>query len=378
MRQRRIGILRLAGLLTAAMFVTNPVSAMAVNTVTLPLEIYGEDVISVVFPAISEDGDSPFDFIMDPQGLIYKTAAAKYGGGSVEEGATLLFRNHNGEYDFSRYSDRLTIRNQSNVPVIVTITASISNLGEVDVVGSPDFGESKACSMYLAIVDDEGNEQPVSENGEVSVSIKMRRTPDNAYVYRIDEETGNYRYELSGLVKETDFDSYSFGLKGCCNPNGEWQNIITHPSIRVTWKVEPVLSEDSYSKWEQENTDTRKQEDTDTGERENADTGKPEGTVTGERENADTGNQEEAAAGEWENADTRMPEETVTWEQESTGIGEQEDTVTGEEADIMHNKVEPEITGNTDKADQEEEQKTEINTENRDFSLTDAEDKEME
>ena len=368
MRQRRIGILRLAGLLTAAMFVTNPVSAMAVNTVTLPLEIYGEDVISVVFPAISEDGDSPFDFIMDPQGLIYKTAAAKYGGGSVEEGATLLFRNHNGEYDFSRYSDRLTIRNQSNVPVIVTITASISNFGEVDVVGSPDFGESKACSMYLAIVDDEGNEQPVSENGEVSVSIKMRRTPDNAYVYRIDEETGNYRYELSGLVKETDFDSYSFGLKGCCNPNGEWQNIIAHPSIRVTWKVEPVLSEDS-SKWGQENTDT--------GDRENADTGDEE-AVTGDQENVDTGKPEEAVAGDRENADTRMPEETVTWEQENTDIGEQEDTVTGEEADIMHNKVKPEITGNTDIADQEEEQKTEINTENRDLSLTDAEDKEME
>ena len=112
----------------------------------------------------------------------------------------------------------MTIRNQSNVPVFVTITASISNVGEVDAVGSPDFGESNACSAYLTIVDDEGNEQPVSENGEVSVNIKMRRAPDNAYVYLIDEEAGNYSYDLLGLPEEIDFDSYSFGLKGCCTP----------------------------------------------------------------------------------------------------------------------------------------------------------------
>lgn len=259
MRQIRIRVLRLAGLLVAAMFVTNPVIAVAVNTVTLPLEIYGEDVISVVFPAISEDSDSPFDFIMDPQRLIYKTDAAKYGGGNVEEGATLLFRNHDGEYDFSGCSDRLTIRNQSNVPVIVTITASISNIGEVDVVGSPDFGESNACSVYLAIVDDEGNEQPVSENGEVSVSIKMRQAPDDAYVYRIDEEAGGYSYDFLGLPEEIDFDSYSFGLKGCCNPNGEWQNIDEHPSISVTWKVEPVRSENSYPDEVYEGTDTEEE-----------------------------------------------------------------------------------------------------------------------
>lgn len=229
----------------ATMLITvGTVSAMAIDTVTLPTEVYGEDVISVALPAISEEEGSPFDFMIDPQGLIYETDAARYGGGKVEEGATLLFRNQDGEYDFSKRSDRLTVRNQSNVAVIVTITASIGDLGEIEMLGSPDFEDSEDCSIYLAIVDDEGNERPVSEDGEVSVSIEMRKAPDNAYVYRIDEETGDYSYELTTSPEEVDFDSYSFGLVGYCNPNGNWQDISVHPRVTVTWRVEPVLSEE--------------------------------------------------------------------------------------------------------------------------------------
>lgn len=244
MRLNHKGTVGLVGIITATMLFAHPINAHAIDTVTLPTEIYGEDVISVAMPAINENGDSPFDFIIDPQGLIYDTDAAKYGGGSVEEGATLLFRNHEGDYDFSRYSDRLTVRNQSNVPVIVTITASVDDLGEIEMVGSSDFEDYESCSMYLALVDDEGNERAVSENGEVSVSIEMHKAPDNAYIYRINEETGEYFYELSANSEESDFDIYSFGLTGYCNPNGNWQDISVHPSIRVTWKVEPVMSED--------------------------------------------------------------------------------------------------------------------------------------
>lgn len=247
MKKKRIKILRMAALIAAAIFMAGSDNVLAVDTVTLPLEVYGEDVISVVFPSVNEGDDLPFNFIMDPQGLLYKTGAVKYGGGSVEEGATLLFFNHEGKYNFSGHSDRLTIRNQSNIPVIVTITASISNLGEVEVVGSPDFGESQACSLYLALVDDKGNELPVSESGEISVSTEMRQAPDNAYAYWLDEETGSYTYELCGSPEEIDFDYYSFGLKGCCNPNGKWQNIDAQPSVQVTWKIEPVLSEDTDS-----------------------------------------------------------------------------------------------------------------------------------
>ena len=241
----------LTGICMAAMLIVNPVIVMAGDTVMLPLEVYGKDVVSVALPSVSEDGDSPFDFIIDPQELIFATDAAKYGGGKVEEGATLLFRNHDGEYDFSRRSDRLTVKNQSNVPVVVTITASIDDLGDIDVVGSPDFGDSDACSMYLAVVDDEGNEKPISEEGEISVSTEMHEAPEDAYVYRIDEENGSYSYEFSRSPEEIDFDSYSFGLTGYCNPNGNWQDISIHPIVRITWKVEPLLSEEEIEQQEE-------------------------------------------------------------------------------------------------------------------------------
>ncbi len=246
---------------TAVMLTVNSVNAMAVDTVMLPLEVYGKDVVSVAFPTISDDGESPFDFIIDPQELIYLTDAARYGGGNVEEGATLLFRNHEGEYDFSKCSDTLTVKNQSNIPIIVTITASMDDIGEIDIVGSSDFGDSDACSMYLALIDDEGNERPISEDGEVSVSIEMRSAPDDAYVYRIDEENGSYSYEFSRSPDEIDFDSYSFGLKGYCNPNGNWQDISVHPKVRVTWKIEPVFSEEELKEEEEEQEEEIQEEE---------------------------------------------------------------------------------------------------------------------
>ena len=242
----------LTGICMAVMSIISPVDALAVDTVTLPLEVYGKDVVSVALPAISEGGESPFDFVIDPQGLIFATDAAKYGGGKVEEGATILFRNHDGEYDFSRRSDSLTVKNRSNVPVVVTVTASIEDLGDIEIAGSTDFGDSDVCGMYLAVVDDEGNEKPISEGGEISISTEMRKAPDDAYVYRIDEENGSYSYELSRSPEEIDFDSYSFGLTGYCNPNGNWQDISVHPVVRVTWKVEPVLSEEEEEEPEQQ------------------------------------------------------------------------------------------------------------------------------
>ena len=251
-KQRMKTTALLTGICTAIMLLAGSVDVRAVDTVTLPLEVYGKDVVSVALPAISEDGESPFDFIIDPQGLIYATDAAKYGGGKVEENATILFRNHDGEYDFSRRSDGLTVKNRSNVPVVVTVTASIENLGDIELSGSKDYGDSDACSMYLAVVDDEGNEKPISEDGEISISTEMRKAPEDAYIYRIDEENGSYSYELSRSPEEIDFDSYSFGLTGYCNPNGNWQDVAVHPVVKVTWKVEPVLSDEEEEEPEQQ------------------------------------------------------------------------------------------------------------------------------
>ena len=91
---------------------------------------------------------------------------------------------------------------------------SVNGLGELAVVEDRDFSESDVCGLYLALVDDQGNELPLSADGEVSVSRFM--------------EAG----------------SCSFGLTGACNPDADWQDLSVHPKVTVTWHVEPVMTEE--------------------------------------------------------------------------------------------------------------------------------------
>lgn len=228
-------------------FLAFPVRVSAAGGTVLPVEIFGKDVVSVGVPVISEGETSPFDFILDPQELLYETDAMRYGGGTVEEGTTLLFRNTAGGYDFSRYSDKLTVTNQSTVPVKVTISASVSNLEDVSISGSDDFSGNESQSIYLALVDDEGNVQPISANGDTTFSWVMQAAPENAYVYTINEEDHTYECVLSGSPETIGFDTYSFGLVGACNPNVDWKNRFLHPVVTVIWRVDPILPEQDES-----------------------------------------------------------------------------------------------------------------------------------
>lgn len=210
----------------------------------LPTEKTRIDVVSVDLPTVNDDGDSPFDFIVDPQYLIYDTDAALYGGGKVEEGAALLFRNHEGEYDFSGKSDSLTIKNRSNINVKVVIRASIGDLGEVGLSDSSDFGGNESCELYLAFVDDEGNEIPLKVDEEVTIEIEMDKAPENTYTFSYDEESETLQYTLFNESESIEFDTYSFGLKGACNVNADWEDVSVHPALNITWSVEPILSEE--------------------------------------------------------------------------------------------------------------------------------------
>lgn len=197
-----------------------------------------------ILPTLQEDEESPFDFILDPQKLLFETDAAMYGGGVVEKGANLLFHNlAKGEFDFSRYSDSLYVTNRSTVPVMVTVTAKITDADDLLITQDKDFPEDDLPYVYLALVDDKGNEQPISKEGDVSINVKMQRAPQNAYVYTFDPETGKYEYGLSGESEEINFDTYSFGLTGECSSSADWSNISVHPKITVTWQLEPVLTE---------------------------------------------------------------------------------------------------------------------------------------
>lgn len=247
MKRKRYHILRRISILAAAtlaVFSLYPAGAFAVESIMLPTQVVGNDVVSMSIPVVNDSETSVFDFILDPQKLLYSTDAARYGGGVVEEDATLLFYNKEGDYNFSHHSDWLTVTNRSTVPVRVTITAQITDIGDIKLVENPDFAESTDTDVYLAIVDDQGNIQPLSGDGQASVSFEMDAAPANTYVFRLDEETHTYRYGMSMDPDRINFDTYSFGLVGACNSNAEWQNISVHPMITVTWYVEPIMPEE--------------------------------------------------------------------------------------------------------------------------------------
>ncbi len=180
-----------------------------------------EEIVSVVLPVV-EDSD-PFSFFIDPLNILYNSFEDS-DEVTVEEGTNLLFINRqSNKFALSSRSDMLTITNQSTVPVDVTLIAKIDNLDSINMMQTSDFGESDACDLYLALVDDEGNEQPLSENGEVSITVRLDQLKDSE----------------SGAI----YDSYSFGLKGACNKDGDWSKLSCSPYISVTWNVEPVLSD---------------------------------------------------------------------------------------------------------------------------------------
>lgn len=244
MKKKHFQKIRWTMILAAAAFTVSsiyPIKAFAIESFTLPVEIVGDDVVSISLPAISESEISVFDFILDPQGLLYRTDAARYGGGRVEEDATLLFYNKEGEYDFSKHSDWLTVTNQSTVPVQVTVMAQVMELGDISLAESDDFGESTEHEVYLAIEDDKGNIMPLPADGQAVIDLEMSAAPEYTYAFRLNEETHTYQYRMSMDSGMVDFDTYSFRLVGACNSNAEWQNISVHPAITVTWSVEPII-----------------------------------------------------------------------------------------------------------------------------------------
>lgn len=201
--------------------VDRPVLSTATNANANPqnpkvrsCEMPDKNVISVELPDNINGENSPFNFILDPYRLLEQTDAMRYGIGSVEEGATLLFHNSVGEYDFSRFSDRLTVTNRGDTPITVTVSASVSDLGEIELADLNEFGRNSVGSIYLAIVDDRGNEEPILADQETSVSVEL----------------------ASG--------SYSFGLTGASDPNADWLEVSVHPKVTLIWRITPAQAED--------------------------------------------------------------------------------------------------------------------------------------
>ncbi|MDC7293070.1 hypothetical protein NXH67_06045 [Butyrivibrio sp. DSM 10294] len=211
-----------------------------VITLDAPVEELPEGVAKVEFPVT--DNKDVFDFIMDPMKLVYQTSAAKYGGGKVEESATVLFKNSDGEYLFSSTSDFLAIKNKGTIPVKVIIKASIMNADSFIMNGNKEFADSVNPELYLALIDNDGNEIPVTPGKDVVLESILQAPSRKGPTYVWNEESGQYEAKET-RDGEDSYEAYSFALTGACNANGNWGNTTSRPSIVVSWSA-MALDED--------------------------------------------------------------------------------------------------------------------------------------
>ena len=201
-------------------------------------------VSNVKVPIISDE--SPLDYILDPLGLVYQTQAARYGGGNVQEGANVLFRNSNGDYLFSDTSDLLEIVNKGNVPLQVSISAKIENSSDVRMADSGSDLTGDDPSIFMALVGKEGILSVLNDSGSSELSIILDPVPEGTYIYTYNEETKSFESQLSETADESKFDRFYFGVTSRCNPDANWAGVNSLPKITITWKTEPVLT-----KWDE-------------------------------------------------------------------------------------------------------------------------------
>lgn len=221
------------------------------------------DVFSVKLPTVTE-GSEIFNFILDPEGLIDKTSAEKYGGttaATFEADATVFFKNADGNY--TSKSDALTAYNLSSGDVDISVTAAISNASGISMKDTNDFTDDTDTTLYLALAEDAtgGAESAITNDANAELSSTINAAPADAYEYSYSDADG-YTYALKNdITSATDdadldtagFSKYTFYLTGACNTAADWSGLTAAtPKVDVTWTIEnpykttPGIAKTSY------------------------------------------------------------------------------------------------------------------------------------
>jgi len=178
------------------------------------------DVINVEISTVSED---MFSFILDPQGLIPATNAAKYGGAEFGEG-NLFFCNEPMRY--SNTSNYVEIINKSNVEVEFTVTAVLNMSADIMLADMDEF-EEEACCIYMAIKDEDG-EIPFYDNGKQKCVEITKVIP---------------------VATDANGTLYRFALTGACNMTDAWFEITEGtPTVDITWSWTVIEKEELQTK----------------------------------------------------------------------------------------------------------------------------------
>lgn len=198
------------------------------------------DVFSVDLPTIPESGDTTFNYILDPTGVIKATEAEKYSGATFADGKTVYFANQpateSGAVSYSDTSDALTITNKSTMDVSVTVKATVKTVDGIKMSTTDTFdADDTEAKLYLALKDKDSTNSAtaITANGaELTSTINAL-----AGAYETKYENGKYVKKLK--TNPGTFNTYSFQITGACNPKGAWNGLTDNPPvIDVVWSVE--------------------------------------------------------------------------------------------------------------------------------------------
>ena len=200
------------------------------------------DVFSVVLPSVPESGDTTFDYILDPEGLIAKAGADKYAGKTFEENATLFFANtaEGAAKDYSSTSDALKVINKSSSDVAVEVKATIASIDGITMSDDKSFADDTNASLYLALKDSNAETAITGEEG-ASLSATIDAAAEDAYEVQWNATDNKYENVLTDEAKADDytgFSAYTFQMTGACNAAGDWSGLTeTAPVVNVVWSV---------------------------------------------------------------------------------------------------------------------------------------------
>ena len=162
------------------------------------------DVFSVVLPSVPETGDTTFNYILDPEGLIAKAGSDKYTDKTFE------------------------------------VKATVASIDGITMTGDKTFADDTKTSLYLALKD-ASKETAITAEGGATLTSTIDAAAEDAYEVKWNATDSKYENVLTDEAKADDytgFAKYTFQMTGACNAAGDWSDLTdTAPVVNVVWSV---------------------------------------------------------------------------------------------------------------------------------------------
>ena len=248
---RKIG----AGVLAATLIMGSSLVAFAADVKTGTSGGTGsiEGIVETdVFKAdLPTEAANAYNYIVDPQGLIRKTDAAKYTGATFGEGS-VFFKNTDTSY--SDTSNAATIVNKSSAPLKVTVKAKAdvgTASGAAALSSAKTFADTDTdLKVYLGLSDSvTGNTEKAltatdtTDGTDAILKAVLGAAPEDAYEYSYANNA--YSYAIKSDVSGFKFAEYSFQITGVANEKAAWKADTALPTVSVTWDVDLAAAGDT-------------------------------------------------------------------------------------------------------------------------------------